>query len=177
MERSAVIVPSCFSPISTCWICARPWVMATMFSERVSVHFTGRPSVWAALAATAYSTYMSILAPKPPPTAGAITRTCSASSPVAAAMPATRPCGCWVGTRTKRPSPSISTTMPFGSIGTAATRWFTNRCEMTTSASSMIVGSSPASNAMARFEPWSSKSTGASSSNARSGSITTGSGS
>ena len=52
-----------------------------MFSERVSVHFTGRPSTSAAFAATAYSTYMPALAPKPPPTAGATTRTCSSLEP------------------------------------------------------------------------------------------------
>ena len=72
-----MIVPSRVKPISTCWTCARPWVIATMFSERVSVHFTGRPSSCAAFTATAYSAYMPVLAPKPPPTAGAITRTCS----------------------------------------------------------------------------------------------------
>ena len=172
-----VIMPSRRSPISTCCTWARPWVIATMFSERVSVHFTGRASSCAAFTATAYSAYMPVLAPKPPPTAGAITRTCAASSPATAAIPGCTPCAAWVGTKQVSPTPSWVTTIPFGSIGTAATRWFSMRCDTTTSASASRSGSSPNSNAMARLEPCSSKSSGAPSASAASTSITTGRGS
>ena len=38
------ILPSRVAAISMNWIWSRPWWVATMFSLRVSVHFTGRPS-------------------------------------------------------------------------------------------------------------------------------------
>ena len=50
------MVPSRFTPSSTCCTWPRPCTIETMFSERVSVHFTGRPSIIAALAAMRCST-------------------------------------------------------------------------------------------------------------------------
>ncbi len=38
------MVPSREPPISTSWSWARPWPRATMLSERVSVHLSGRPT-------------------------------------------------------------------------------------------------------------------------------------
>ena len=55
-----------------------------MLSLRVSVQRTGRPSLRASQT-TSSSSALSIFAPKPPPTSGAITRTCSGSRP---SMPA-----------------------------------------------------------------------------------------
>ena len=46
-ERTPVILPSLVAAISTCSIWSRPWMVAWKFSERVSVHFTGRPSFMA----------------------------------------------------------------------------------------------------------------------------------
>ena len=59
-----------------------------MSSDRVSVHFTGRPSFKAAAAATRYSTYIAAFGPNPPPTQGHTTRTCSGSRPSAGAIAA-----------------------------------------------------------------------------------------
>ncbi len=49
------IVPSRRRPISMSCTWPRPWVIAVMFSERVSVHFTGRLSCRTRVAATMYS--------------------------------------------------------------------------------------------------------------------------
>ena len=54
-------------------------------SSRVSVNFTGRPVLRAANAAQNSHDRSSILPPKPPPTAGLITRTSFSRSPSAAA--------------------------------------------------------------------------------------------
>ena len=42
---SAANVPSRLAPSFTYAIWSRPWCEAIMFSERVSIHFTGRPSL------------------------------------------------------------------------------------------------------------------------------------
>jgi hypothetical protein len=79
---------------------------------------------------------MLILAPKPPPTSGAIARTWSWPSPVNAAMNERRMCGFWVDDQiviVPLPGSKCATT-PRGSIADGARRWFTIRCEMTTSA-------------------------------------------
>ena len=125
--RKPMIVPSRFRPISTCCTWPRPCAIATMFSERVSVHFTG-PAEHAArpCATMRYSTYMPALAPKPPPTAGATTRTLRGVEPEHAGerRPARRAEPGSGPRRVSPPSGSPGTaTMPFGSIGTAATRW------------------------------------------------------
>ena len=67
--------------------------------------------------------------------------------------------------------------MPFGSIGTAASRWFTIRCETTTSASSKMPSTGPVPIVFATFDPCSSWMIGASASSAASMSATAGSGS
>ena len=71
-----------------------------MFSERVSVHLTGRSRRWASDAAITYSQYAPCLAPKPPPTAGATTRTSAGSRPSAPARGSRTPNGPCVGTVT-----------------------------------------------------------------------------
>ena len=42
---NAVSVPSRLAPIFTYAIWSRPWWVTAMFSERVSIHLTGRPSL------------------------------------------------------------------------------------------------------------------------------------
>ena len=49
-------MPSRFRPSLAVITKSRPWTSETMSSERVSVHFTGRPSASAAAAVTMYST-------------------------------------------------------------------------------------------------------------------------
>ena len=66
--------------------CARPCGSATMLSLRVSVQRTGLPS-WRASQTTSSSSTSSVFAPKPPPTSGAMTRTCRGSRP---SVPASR---------------------------------------------------------------------------------------
>ena len=50
-------------------------------SERVPVHFTGRPSFFAANSAAQYSGYRLKRTPKPPPTSSAITLIFSGGTP------------------------------------------------------------------------------------------------
>jgi hypothetical protein len=45
LARRPVIVPSFFAASSTSCTWSRPWIVLLKFSLRVSVHFTGRPSV------------------------------------------------------------------------------------------------------------------------------------
>ena len=53
-----------------------------MFSERVSIHFTGRPSLRDAQAHIVSSAHTCSLLPNPPPTSGAMTRTLSSLMPI-----------------------------------------------------------------------------------------------
>ena len=62
----------------------RPWPSATMFSLRVSIQRTGRPTSRASQATRTSSGSAPTLAPKPPPTSGTRTRTCAASMPESA---------------------------------------------------------------------------------------------
>jgi len=50
-----VTVPSFFAVIVMSWIWSRPWWAHIMFSERVSIHFTGLPSRLASTIARASS--------------------------------------------------------------------------------------------------------------------------
>ena len=167
-HRIPTIVPSRFSPISTYCTWPRPWPIATMFSERVSTHLTGRPSSIADLAATTPSDEM-CFAPNEPPTLGAITRRRSASMP---SEPASTPrimCGIWHArctTRSKSPS-SGTTAIALPSIGTTATRWFSKRPRTTTSAPSSA-SSRPVCMPMTMFEPIASNCSGASDASAAS---------
>ena len=67
-----------------------------MLSERVSTQRTGRSSLRASQATRISSGYGPILAPKPPPTSGATTRTWSASSPSRATRASFTPWAPWV---------------------------------------------------------------------------------
>ena len=147
-----------------------------MFSDRVSVHFTGRPSSNAAFAAIRCSGYNPFFAPKPPPTAGLKPRSNAGSSPRFIAISSRTPCGPCVAAWNVRPpagSPG-TTTMPFGSIGTGATRWFTIRWRTTTSASSSTPSIGPVPIAFATFEPCPSWTSVAVSVTAAAGSTTAG---
>ena len=75
------------------------------------------------------------------------------------------------------PSPSGATAIAFGSMGTGATRWFTNRPRATTSEPARTSSSHRTSNASATLLPWSGHSSGASSATAASTSVTAASGS
>ena len=79
---------------------------------------------------------MLILAPKPPPTSGAIARTWSWPRPVIAAIIVRRMCGFCVDDQIViDPLPgSKCATTPRGSIAFGTSRWFIMRCETTTSA-------------------------------------------
>src|SRR5947208_1455955 len=66
-----------------------------MSSERVAIHFTGRPSFSAAAAATRCSTYGDDLGPKPPPTHPHTTRNLAGSRPSIGAYSAWIECGAW----------------------------------------------------------------------------------
>jgi hypothetical protein len=71
----AVISPSFVAAIRTWSTWPRPWWLVAMFSERVSIHFTGWPSCLEAHAHSVSSAHTCSLLPKPPPTSGAMTRT------------------------------------------------------------------------------------------------------
>ena len=47
--------PSFVRPSLPVIVMPRPWNIASMFSLRVSVHLSGRPSIWAALHASTNS--------------------------------------------------------------------------------------------------------------------------
>ncbi len=162
--RRPTIVPSRVAPISTSCTCARPCVSARSPSERDSVHRTGPPNRLEAAATAMYSGYTCSLAPNPPPTSGAIVRTASRSTPSTSARSFRTSNGTWVDTQTVYvPSPWGSTAMPLPSMGTGATRWFTNRARATTSAPSSTSSSQSVENALATFDPCPGHSSGASS--------------
>ena len=86
--------------------------------------------------------------------------------------------GIWVDTHTVTPPPDSGTTaIAFVSIGTGASRWFTNRPSTTTSAPASTSSSQSVSKAFATFEPRAGQSKGAPSAAARSTSVTASSGS
>ncbi len=55
VQRMPVMRPSAVAASSISSIWARPWVVACMFSLRVSTHFSGRPSLRATATASASS--------------------------------------------------------------------------------------------------------------------------
>ncbi len=108
-----------------------------MLSERVSDHRTGRPIFFAAAATTANSGYIRSLAPNPPPTSGAITRTRFLSTPRSSARSLRISNGTCDDTQTVYPpSSSGMTAIAFVSMGTGARRCWTTRSRTTTSAPS-----------------------------------------
>src|SRR5947209_7977805 len=95
-----------------------------------------------------YSGVAPVLAPKPPPTSGEITRTWSASSPRTRARSARKPCGAWLDAHTVSRVPGASpgtATTPRGSSATGATRGLSTRTCATTSASWKARSTSPPS--------------------------------
>src|SRR5438034_1280265 len=176
--RRPTIVPSRLAPSSTSWTCARPCVMFTMLSERDSIHRTGRPVRTAAAAQTRYSGYTASLAPKPPPTSGAMTRTRSFARPSHSARSFRMSNGTWVETHTvSRPSSSGTTRIAYASMGTGATRWFSIRARTMTSAPASTSASHSVSNASASVDPASGNRSGAPEARAASDPTTTGIGS
>ena len=104
-----------------------------MLSLRVSVQRTGLPSLRASQT-TSSSSALSIFAPKPPPTSGAITRICSGSSPSMPASTMRSWCGVWVESQAvSRPSGPSSAADERGSSGHGAMRWLSTVPDTTTS--------------------------------------------
>ena len=105
-----------------------------MFSVRVSVHRTGRPTSRASHATRMSSGAAPPFGPKPPPTSGTRTRICEASMPRAPASASRVPCGvCVVAHCVRRPSSPHSATATRHSIGHEASRWLVNAVVTTTS--------------------------------------------
>ncbi len=117
-------------------------------------------------------------APNAPPTCGATTRTRPGSIPAAADCILQKAWGICVPTKivSSCPSPSSPgiTAMALPSMGTTATRWFSNRARTTTSAPSSGSALFPPTAEVTRFVPMPSKSSGAAGSSAASGSTTAG---
>src|SRR5438105_4950834 len=167
--------PDGVNPISMYWTWPRPWGMATMFSDRSSTHFTGRPSFLATAMATLCSDAMPALAPKAPPTWGVTIRNVPWSTPKIRDANRSNWCGIWVATYTVNsydPSPSEpgTTAMALPSIGTTATRWLMNRPRTTTSADANGSTSFFGTDDAARFDPNDSNCSGAPGANAASAS-------
>ena len=105
-------------------------------------HRTGRPTCLASQATSANSGSAPILAPKPPPTSGVITRSCSASMP---SQPATSLAGVLrvlvEHQRVSRPSSPHAAAAARVSSGAAASRWLTiSRVTTTSQPSKRSVG-------------------------------------
>ena len=75
---------------------ARPWQVASIASERSSIHLTGAPILRDAAAAMNSSAYAFSFEPKPPPTSGAMARTLASLTPHTIARNVRRKCGTWV---------------------------------------------------------------------------------
>jgi len=75
---------------------SRPWIIETIASERVSIHFTGRPHSFERLRQRVLLACTLIFEPNPPPTSGAITRTFDSGAPQIAATNVRTKCGTWV---------------------------------------------------------------------------------
>ena len=130
-----------------------------MFSLRVSVQRTRRPSLRASQAISTPST-SSCFAPKPPPMSSLTMRTSPGSSPSIPATTILARCGvCVVNQSVRRPSSPSSAAAERGSSGAAAIRWLQIVSETTTSQpakSSSSCSCEPARAAM--FVPASGKS-------------------
>ena len=129
-----------------------------MLSERVSTQRTGRPSLRASQATMTSSGYEPILAPNPPPTSGAMTRTCSGARPRRAAMASLVPWAvCVLEYCSSRPS-FHSAAAARTSSGQGATRWLTMRWRTTTSQPSKSDSSRPKASSKVTLVPASGKS-------------------
>ena len=91
--RTAVSLPSASAARSMCWIWPRPWIVACAFSVRVSFQRTGTPCLRASAMHSSSSAYTLSFEPKPPPTAGATTRTWCSGMPSVIAVMILRMCG------------------------------------------------------------------------------------
>jgi hypothetical protein len=142
-------VPSRLPPMVIFWTCARPWVMPTRFSLRVSVQRAGRPSSRATQQTTACSGSAPNLAPNAPPTSGVMIRSPAGSRPSIAASAPRVPCAPWFGIQAvRRPSAPQAAAAARTSIGAGATRWLTIVRETTTSHPSNRAGSRAAASPM-----------------------------
>ena len=93
-----------------------------MLSLRVSNHRTGRPNRRASHGHSSSSGYGKPLAPKPPPTSGVTTRTCSAARPYTSASRSRTGCApCELAQWWRRPSSAHSETATLTSRGQGAT--------------------------------------------------------
>ena len=118
----------------TFWIWARPWVMPTRFSLRVSAQRAGRPSSRATQQTTPCSGSAPNLAPNAPPTSGVMIRRMASSMPSMPASDERVPCAPWFGIHAvSRPSSPQDAAAARVSIGAGATRWLTIVRETTTS--------------------------------------------
>ena len=108
------------------WRCARPCVIAIMFSLRVSAQRAGRPSRRAAQQTTACSGSAPNLAPNAPPTSGVMIRRLAGSIASILARAPRVPCAPWFGIQAvSRPSSPQAAAAARVSIGAGATRWLT----------------------------------------------------
>ena len=172
----AFTLPSRFAPNLTVVIWSRPWCEVVMCSERVSVHLTGRCSLRASATISASSPYTCSLAPKPPPTSGAMTRILSSDMPSTPLSTKRVMWGTWVEEYSVTPSPWGSASEERGSIGAPLVRWLTMRRSMTTSESEIAWSASPPEmpQSCVRLVPKASWTSGEPSSSAFSGSTTAG---
>ena len=85
--------PSASAASRSRWIWSRPWCTATLPSDLVSVHLTGRPSLRASSSASTSSAVTCSFEPKPPPTSGAMTRSLCSGMPVTRASMTRSTCG------------------------------------------------------------------------------------
>ncbi len=164
----------------TVWTWARPWVIPTRFSFRLSAHRAGRPSCRATQHTSACSGSAPNFAPNAPPTSGVMIRTCSASMPSRPASAPRVPCAPWFGIHAvSRPSAPHAAAAARVSIGAGATRWLLMVRVTTTSQSSNRSARRAAASpkVMATLLPASGNSRAASGSAALVMSTTTGSGS
>ena len=106
------------------WRCARPCVIAIMFSFRVSAQRAGRRSCRATQQTTACSGSAPNLAPNAPPTSGVMIRRLDGSMASIAASAPRVPWAPWFGIQAvSRPSSPQAAAAARVSIGAGATRW------------------------------------------------------
>ena len=165
------MVPSRLPARLACWTWPRPCTMPTRFSERVSVHRTGRSSRRASQATRSSSGVVPCLAPKPPPTSGVMTWTSSASRPNTIARASRVPWApCVHAHCVRRPSSHrAAATRP--SSGTGAIRWLIIRWVTTTSPtrSSGPTGSPSSSTTLVPMSAYSTSPSSAAASGSRTG--------
>ena len=113
-------------------------MVATIASERSSIHLTGAPTSFAACVIAYSSAYVFSFAPKPPPTSGAITRQRDSGTPQTTATNVRTKCGTWVelySVSSSAAAPQLAITAR-ASIGTGVSRWLSMVWRITTGAAS-----------------------------------------